>query len=217
LIIKFNYNPKAIKDVWVGLNKRSGYHSLEVEAELNRTEIFSFTQRSVKLLPPPFKTRCAHYQYNDSENICNYNCRREILFANFGCVFERKYDEENKKDWCNLIDPIKLQNLENNRKLLEPCERTKCLTECDANVYEHDLISRSYGESEGAIVKIVPAQKPHIKYICMQKKDFYELFYEIGGIVGLWFGYSAFSFIYFLFTISNRISLQIVKYFSRYF
>ena len=44
-------------------------------------------------------------------------------------------------------------------------------------------------------VTLFPSEKPFIKYIYTPKMDIYQLVYDLGGIIGLWFGLSAYSII----------------------
>jgi len=64
----------------------------------------------------------------------------------------------------------------------------------------------------------LPSEKPHIKYIYSAKTDFDQLIYQIGGIIGLWFGSSAPLLINSFIGLWKRInSLRIVREFSMHF
>src|SRR5437763_4134266 len=42
---------------------------------------------------------------------------------------------------------------------------------------------------------VFPTERAFIKYIYTPKMDVYQLVYDLGGIIGLWFGLSAYSII----------------------
>jgi len=74
----------------------------------------------------------------------------------------------------------------------------------DRNHYQYESLGYYWNKGNQSIVKIFPSEKQYIKYIYSQKMDFDQLIYQIGGIIGLWFGYSALSLMHLLIEISKK-------------
>jgi hypothetical protein len=148
------------------------------------------------------------------------DCLDENALALFQCKLFQKgenFSLGNKIDWCQ--DKFRLNSsVFSLTSILFSKNCTQfCSNECESNIYEYKLVSRSKVESNESIIKIFPSEKPHIKYIYLAKMDFNHLIYQIGGIIGLWFGFSALSLINSLIELwKSIISSKIVRDFSRY-
>ena len=78
--------------------------------------------------------------------------------------------------------------------------RSDCRLECkpDCRFDSFDLFVHS--EVENSLLNesrfiLFPSEKPFIKYIYTPKMDINQLVYDLGGIIALWFGLSAYSII----------------------
>ncbi len=100
--------------------------------------------------------------------------------------------------------------------ITKSCFENLCPSEYAFNSYEYNLVSDLDNESKEWIVEIFPSEQPHVKYIYSQKMNFDQLIYQIGGIIGLWFGFSAFSLINFMVEALQTISCNIFLYVYRY-
>src|SRR5581483_2617244 len=57
-------------------------------------------------------------------------------------------------------------------------------------------------------LSVFPSERPFLCYIYTPKMDIYQLVYDLGGIIGLWFGLSAYSI---LIDISFALYHQIMR------
>ena len=88
---------------------------------------------------------------------------------------------------------------------LEPCLLTisivfVCQLECKPNCRFDSFDLFTHFEDKNSLLNVsrfilFPNEKPFIKYIYTPKMDIYQLVYDLGGIVALWFGLSAYSII----------------------
>jgi hypothetical protein len=216
MIIKCNFNSNFITELKLYLDRQFMF-GFTVLAKFSQT--FSFTQRSIHLLPPPFQTKCVKYQYRYSY-ACNMDCLDQNALAIFQCKLFEKDDISlfrNNTDWCQDKFGSNSSIFDRIRTIFSKKCTQVCSNECESNMYEYKLISKSFIESNESIIKIFPSEKPHIKYVYSAKMDFDQLIYKIGGIIGLWFGLSAFSLFNSLIALWKRIiSSNIVRDFSRH-
>jgi len=134
------------------------------------------------------------------------------LFSELQCKQYLKIEQssvENSIDWCRDRYNNTSRFDEIFSTLVNYCDNFGSF-ECENNVYDYDLLSQSKIESNESIIKIFPSEKPYIKYVYSEKMDFDQLIYQIGGIIGLWFGSSALSLINSLIAVWKRIISKIV-------
>jgi len=154
----------------------------------------SFTQRSIQLLPSPYKTDCMDYDRNRvngfiSDEECYHDCSVKLEIEKFGCspnafIPARVFFSQPFK-YC---DPNNLHQVENDAK----CKQ-KCRPNCKLNNYDISIKTIENNKLVNlSVTSIIPHEKPYLSYIYTPKMDVDQLVYNLGGIASLWFGFSFF-------------------------
>jgi hypothetical protein len=160
----------------------------------------SFAQRSMELLPSPYKTDCIQYNVDNtfaSDLSCNETCFVELEIESYGCLYS-SYSKASTFfslpfDFCtkNITKDITEQIYEN-------C-KAKCKPNCNLSTYQFfaKIIEKSnLKEYENKfIMNIFSHEEPYLSYIYTPVMDVDQLVYNVGGILTLWFGLSAYSII----------------------
>src|SRR5581483_11058418 len=78
--------------------------------------------------------------------------------------------------------------------------RSNCKLECKPNCRFNSFDLFTHFEDKNSHLNVsrfilFPSEKPFIKYIYTPKMDIIQLVYELGGIITIWFGLSAYSII----------------------
>lgn len=149
-----------------------------------------------KLLKAPYKTDCSDFKpqiYNHliSEHVqCIESCTKNLSLQSYGCIeqallFQVEYKFDN---YC----PEAVVNESMHFKIKRICD-LKCKVSCMDYWYEakylwvSDLLTQ-FNKSE---INIIHDNKHStVIFEAVPKITFLKLFYEIGSIVGLWFGIS---------------------------
>jgi hypothetical protein len=161
----------------------------------------AFTKSTIQLLPSPYASDCLDYpnDYSTSDHTCYFKCLAEEELKQFNCV---------SMSYTPLETFIKQLNLSIDRvdnfpgcistgdviaKMYNKCN-SKCKTNCNQNNFKALFTYTGLNIPDTARIYLFPTEKPFIKYISVPKMDIDRLLYELGGIIGLWFGLFAYSF-----------------------
>ena len=102
----------------------------------------------------------------------------------------------------NYFNPCN-STIKQNKQIESEC-KTQCKPNCIQNNFDV-FVSFSVISSRNPInssrIYVFPNEKPFIKYIYTPKMDIHQLVYDLGGIIGLWFGLSAYSILYLHYTL----------------
>jgi hypothetical protein len=188
------------------------YHSISIDSlfvlslEANARTRFSYS---------PYKTnRISSYDNQCISNIkssefgeqyfdfCLKDCFTEKMIQIYGCIavnitrFEFYFDRDllNKNlSFCNesIIPSIGSLN-----KLDDKCRKV-CIEKCEVINFDSYLQISDRGSNE-TILEIIPNKSPRIVYTETLKTDLNRLVYNIGGVLGLWFGFSPVVFVHLL-------------------
>jgi len=163
--------------------------------------MFSFTQRSIEMLPSPYETDCMHYDHGISpflsDESCLENCLVQLETQSFGCIYTGSLDSSRffsqQHQYCT-------KNYTKNYNKYDRKDaqcKAKCKPNCSLNTYQFStrIIIKSKKYENIFIINIFPHEKPYLSYIYTPKMDVDQLVYNIGGILSLWFVFSAFSII----------------------
>jgi hypothetical protein len=179
----------------------------------------SFNLRSIQLLPSPYKTDCIHYNSRSnsfgSDQECYQDCLSRFEINNFGCLNEGylKADQFFSRafDFCAPNQTLNSRSLSNCESKCKP----SCLLhdfELFYNLFDNQKLVNSF------ILNLFPRDKSYLKYIYTPKMDVDQLVYNLGGILGFWFGLSAYALamemlrIYLLFNKRNiKLAFNLIK------
>jgi hypothetical protein len=204
------------------------YHSFSINSlfvlslEANARTRFSYS---------PYKTnRISSYDNECISNIkssefgeqyfdfCLKDCFTEKMIQIYGCIavnitrFEFYFDRDllNKNlSFCNesIIPSIDLLN-----KLDDKCRKV-CIEKCEVINFDSYFEISDRGSNE-TILEIISNKSPRIEYTETLKTDLNRLVYNIGGVLGLWFGLSPVVFVDLLSLYLPQLYLKLKSYFS---
>lgn len=202
LLVLFMTEVDYIKQVNAELLKQNSFYHLKLKY-----------QKSVRL-PPPYDTDCYSYNYSEKKSVytgqnqCIFECNRKKYYKSFNCQLERiqqysanskTFSQLNKKlDFClQVIQPEKWFEIKND--FYNQCRR-QCKMSCVE--YHYDVKSKNLLQNSKflknatnlAMVNVNFAKKElTVVYVSKAKMTFFDLFYETGSLMSLWFGFSFFS------------------------
>jgi len=137
--------------------------------------------------------------YSDYEpEYCRSNCLIDILIREYQCLTHSNeiklfdLDEHLKTKNYKLCESDFVFNISFEMKSLEYCE-SKC-DECNSIHYEFS--SKSFKFINSTILNLIPISSHHLRYTETFKMDINGLIYDLGGLLGLWFGISPLSLVY---------------------
>jgi len=176
----------------------------DINVPPNRHTYVSFKLRSIQLLPSPYSTDCFNYptEFQSSDQDCYQKCLTRLENERDQCIeIRRGYFTMNDfisktidlvDEPCNDKKAASTQSME----IGSDC-KLKCKPNCRFNSF--DLFTHFDGYKNSLLndsrVILFPSEKPFIKYIYTPKMDINQLVYDLGGIIALWFGLSAYSII----------------------
>jgi hypothetical protein len=217
----FEFTTHLVWPLEISINKDSGdylnkikdnyFHHFKIISTIERQIDFVFTQKSYQLLPSPYSTDCVNYpnEAHNSNEECIQDCLARLEWKYLGCLFLGFETLENF-----ISKPIEVhnnlcrKNHEQSEKIKRECS-SECKSNCRLHTYETSI--KSYQDENSKVfrnssrIRIFPREKPFIKYIYTPKMDYNQLIYDLGGIIGLWFGLSVYSTISDLWLLRRRI------------
>ena len=104
---------------------------------------------------------------------------------------------------CN----ISINNTESYAKRYFSFCNKKCMSDCN-EMHFSKLYPTDSPTPNSTTINLIPLNSHHIQYIETMKTDINQLIYDLGGVVGLWFGLYALSivnFILFLYKVFNKM------------
>ena len=133
----------------------------------------------------------------DNADECIIDCANHRLNQTFGCLpVINAYDTRIRLerdlnyfrfDFCRKqIDLNKISNL------YENCFN-RCPSQCNILLFNVNHYTEQANLNNHTIINIIPKYSNELLYIESYRMSLFDLMYEIGGIVGLWFGWSAIS------------------------
>ncbi len=205
LVIQINFTSET-DSLRIFLNKNENNivsYAFKSNSTSNKKYDVSFVQKSIQSSSFLYKTNCINYptdQY-DSINDCRHVCINLLFRKYFGCDVQiKKYNFKYiLPSNYNICDIYKLgftfeKYIDQYHEFFKRCSEIDCINECSVNLYNYNTVNSEFIEKL-TMFRLFPLEKPHIKYTQTQKIDLNELFYQIGGTLGLWFGLSCYSFI----------------------
>jgi hypothetical protein len=173
MIIESAFDSSKIKFLQIHLSSGVKSSFLIVSKRM-KIQTFAFKQKSITLLPSPFKSNCIKYRNDDgfgtlhSFKNCVHDCFNEAIFRNFQCRFSKNSTEffESKTDLCfnqSLSRRTKINRMM--PEFYKKCNEIKCSSNCDGNIYSYRMVSESDHGNNQSIIKIFPSSRPNMKYI----------------------------------------------------
>jgi len=71
---------------------------------------------------------------------------------------------------------------------------TKCSPEC--NLIQYEIVSKSFETFDSTKLNLIPISSIHLTYTETFKTDSSEFIYNLGGVMGMWFGIYPVSLVY---------------------
>jgi len=145
----------------------------------------------------------SHYY---SEN-CRFNCNIDLLIKKYKCLV-REIDPyfvdidsdlkiKNYKFCSQNVINASTQYLEN---IIEVCY-SKCPVKCNLIYYE--VYMNSIQSHNSTKLNLIPISSHHMRYTETLTMGVNEFIYNLGGVMGLWFGLSPLSMVYLITLIKN--------------
>lgn len=217
--IRPNFELRNVKSIEISIKEFIGDFSLEMlfqktafdilfryflqKAEKTRIDI-GIKQTLFKRLELPFSTACYDYERNANQgNHGNQNwndkfsgfggCMQECFLTTskkkynclenrFAEISEVEYKNEKLCDSCNFANYSDIR-----RELFHNC-RKQCPDPCLD--YQYEFWSREEKTKLIEINIVLDNRAPMIAFVSQPKMSFFDLFYECGGTVALWFDFS---------------------------
>jgi hypothetical protein len=91
----------------------------------------------------------------------------------------------------------------------------KCAAKCfpsTCNQLYYQYITKTFSLANKTKLNLIPAEFPHFRFVETLKLDVNQLVYNLGGIIGLWFGLSPVSIAYFLTILRSNLNNFIAFY-----
>jgi len=147
---------------------------------------------------------------NYDPEYCRSNCLTDILIKEYQCLTycDRinfiDLDEHLKTKNYKFCESNFVLNTSFEIKGLKHCQ-SKC-DECNSILYETS--TKSFKSINSTKLNLIPISSHHLRYTEHFKTDINGLIYDLGGLLGLWFGISPISFAY-LYTLFIRVCRKI--------
>jgi len=128
-----------------------------------------------------------------SDITCYLNCKAKFNTQKSGCL-NHGYVKANQfySQPFKYCIPLGIQQKQD----LTQC-KTLCKQNCNLNEFKMftKIIPKPLKYINSSLINLFPDEKPYLAYIYTPKMDTHQLVYELGGIISLWFGLSAYSII----------------------
>lgn len=195
------------------------------EVVSSRSVETQISQQTFELLPPPYDTDC--YDYHDLNNSvqlydgrygCEEACQNNLSRHFLNCLTNElelySIDETGvlvakPTKETNMLCDRKVKSFDNYTRFTD--ERKRCIEMCKQScrdfLYKARTIRGKVSESNPQI-RLRFDSGLAIKYVSTPKMTPFDLFYEVGGLLCLWFPFSLIDFIY-LFSKCLRILMFI--------
>ena len=170
----------------------------------------AFTQQSIELLPSPYSTDCLNYPTDaySSDQACYQECITRLELNRFGCLNEGFLTLDALiSQWMHQFKQQPLCNSPQNKTIADECN-LECKPNCLLNnfhIYANFALKKNLNVNESRFY-LFPTERPFIKYIYTPKMEIDQLVYDLGGIIGLWFGLSAYSILLKSLALSREIN-----------
>jgi hypothetical protein len=137
---------------------------------------------------------------------CRTECFLENLKKLFGCLpfITHSFTAEIDKHFISENYTLCEGNTYINASGIDKDCYFKCIPECDIVYNSKRVVMRFYEKANVTKVNLIPIDFPHLRFIETFKTDINELIYNLGIILGLWFGLSPTS-------IAQLISIMLQK------
>lgn len=203
--------------------------------DLRRDQTIRYYRILFKRLPPPYDTGCHDYQRAPLNGaISHCDCKASCLFAEMiettskGTSFSRFFTTVHgyfvkPKEFPEkaVISEVmkdkhgsKVVNKEWWRKVKKACQ-AKCPVDCDETVDKWALID-TQREKEGVVMLVLKHELDSDQfYSHLPALDWYSYFGNVGGLAGVWIGFSILSCWSQLYRLGFRISVKVTNYRSK--
>ena len=143
-----------------------------------------------------------------------YNCVIESMIQKYNCLlreiplkyFVNFYEYLEKKMYKICDKDVNASTLANIKRFaFETLEYCNAKFSIECNSIHLETVFEFY-KSNSTKLYLIPINSKHIRYFETFKSDINELIYNLGGIIGLWFGLSSISLINLIVFLFNDIS-----------
>lgn len=207
VLVDFNLNSSIRKSLVQLKQVNSDRKALSVSL-IDKKQLFELkiTQQTFRLLPPPFDTGCHDYDWLlpdwdsnwhlSGRYRCEHNCQESYFKKSLNCTIgftnfysfsqNGRLEKENKErfDACSVDVSYLFKNLTEIKSCLEMCKPT-CL---DYQYKVREVLSNNYDSK--ARLRLTFDDDFIVKYLSTAKMSFFDFFYEVFGLVSLWFGFA---------------------------
>lgn len=205
---------KAVQSIW----------SYLLVKQVRKPEIHELTlnQQTFKLLAPPYDTGCHDYGGRDSNwrfsgrHQCEFECLNRHLKEQLNCTddFIEYYSIESINRKQILKKALKKESLvscerQNRLKVIDEFAKvcaSSCAPPCTDFKYSIKYFFRSLKRSSGIVqIKFVFDNNGFVvKYVSEPRMTLFDLFYEVGGFISLWFGFTLLDVLLYLIRIMSK-------------
>lgn len=192
-------NLKIIDDLFLTLES-STYNTKLLINKFYNTDIYYSSNTFFKISNS--ENNCKHYEDQQSVfmNSVLGNCANDCYLLNYNSVLHclplnktflaidfNKYFSDSKFKVCSNESNLSQKM----RSELKRICRLECLSDCKIISFFTKMLNRkSISNENNLIVRIIPKKSHNIEYMDTYQTELNQLIYNLGGIIGMWFGLS---------------------------
>jgi hypothetical protein len=209
--------------------KKTPPHFAKPKIEISKSTVTSidYTRVVTKLLPFPYSTDC--YDYGNEENaVLNYKSREDCIvkhlekkeFNECGCNKRWFYGYSRRQNLSNICEKsIECKfNAKSEMKSLEIICKNNCLNEYFTDIFDFQNEVKEFSALNVTALTLTLTPKHEILFTHLPKMNLIEYLCSVGGLIGMWFGFSVYDLVLILAKESKKnILLLLVSMNCRFF
>jgi hypothetical protein len=176
----------------------------KIEIPKSTLTVIDYTRIVTKLLPFPYSTDCYHYE-NEENPVLNYKSREDCIvkhlekkeFNECGCNKRWFYGYSRRQNLSNIcLKSIECKfNAKSEIKSLEIICKTNCLNEYFMDLFDTQQVIIGFSGLNVTAFGLSLLPKHEILFTYLPKMNLIEYFCSVGGLFGMWFGFSVYDLV----------------------